>query len=139
MKLSPVYRFRYFGGKFRKENQETNLVAILFITNKFDSLVIASFSLKATTKQQPLSPLYKRWLRFNFQRCLLNVVMIFITDEFLRTRNSFHSCEAVCYAKLSRKKRNRFFFMIQANLHLRRNELDFPRMVLIPAFILIFL
>lgn len=37
------------------------------------------------------------------------------------------------------EKRNRFFFMIEANLHLRRNELDFPRMILIPAFILIFL
>lgn len=37
------------------------------------------------------------------------------------------------------EKRNRFYFMIQANLHLRRNELDFPRMILFPAFILIFL
>ena len=45
---------------------------------------------------------------FSFQRCLLNIVMIFITDEFLRTLNSFCSCEAACYAKLSSKKEHIF-------------------------------
>lgn len=35
-------------------------------------------------------------------------------------------------------KRNTFFFMLQANLYLKRNEQDLPRMILIPAFILVF-
>lgn len=34
--------------------------------------------------------------------------MIFITDEFLRTRNSFCSCETECYAKLNREKEQIF-------------------------------
>lgn len=87
-----------FLDRLRKENQKNNLVAILFIKNKFYSL----FFIKK--KSNHPAALYKRWLMFNFQRCLLNTAMIFITDEFLRTWNSFCSCEAACYAKLSRKK-----------------------------------
>lgn len=89
-----------FLGKLRKENQKNNLVAILLQIN-----FIASFSLK---KSNNPAALYTRWLMFSFQRCLLNIVMIFITDEFLRTLNSFCSCEAACYAKLSSKKEHIF-------------------------------
>lgn len=36
----PYISIQIFLGKFRKENQKNNLVAILFITNKFDSLLL---------------------------------------------------------------------------------------------------
>lgn len=45
--IIPNFFFHFFLGKLERRTKKNNLVAILFITNKFDSL----FFIKTNTKQ----------------------------------------------------------------------------------------
>lgn len=69
---------------------KNNLVAILLQIN----FIASFFSLKISNNP---AALYMRWLMFSFQRCLLNIVMILLQMQFLRTLNSFCSCETACF------------------------------------------